>query len=140
MTYPFHHCQLVVSSRKNIIILSWLASTACLRPESPNQVFCTIFLHQCFLSYHTWTQFSCSASCQTEACGFFNKQIAEAISYIFFAPKAFLKFAMAIVILCAFWIHCYLSFTKMIRARSQKRKVAAIVINSYLSSAANCMR
>ena len=32
------------------------------------------------------------------------------------------------------------SFAKMMQARSQKRKVVAIVINSYTSSAANCVR
>ena len=32
------------------------------------------------------------------------------------------------------------SFAKMIQTRSQKRTAVAIVINSYTSSAANCMR
>ena len=58
-------------------------------PESHDQVFCLIFLHQFFLSYHTWTQFSCSDSCQTNESGFFSNQIAEAITHIFFAVKAF---------------------------------------------------
>ena len=53
------------------------------------KLFCTIFLHQCFLSYHTWTQFSWLASSRTEASGFFSKQIAEAITRIFFSVKAF---------------------------------------------------
>ena len=37
-----------------------------------------------FLSYHTWTQFSCSSSCQTKAYGFFRKKIADAITHSFF--------------------------------------------------------
>ena len=59
------------------------------RLESYDQIFCIIFLHQCFLSYPIWMQFSCSASGQTEASGFFSKQIAEAIICSFFAVKAF---------------------------------------------------
>ena len=39
-----------------------------------------------------------------------------------------LKFAVAVVILCALLIH-YFSFTKMIQARLQKGKAATIVIN-----------
>ena len=88
-----------------------------LRPESHDRVFCTIFLHQCFLSYHTWMQFVCLASCQTEASGFFSKQIAETITHIFFAVKAFtqllrnfFEFAAAIVILCASSIQLFLVY------------------------------
>ena len=62
--------------------------------ESHDQRFCTIFLHQCFLGYHIWTQFFCSASCQTEAFGFFCKQIAEGITRKFFAVKAFTQLLM----------------------------------------------
>ena len=38
-----------------------------------------------------------------------------------------LEFATAIVISCALLIHCYFSFAKMIQARLQKRKAAAIL-------------
>ena len=120
--------------------------TPALRPESHDQVFCTFFLHQCFLSYHTWSQFSCLAFCQKDASRLFSKQIAEAIPRIFFAVKPFtqvLRYFFEIchgtVILCSSSIHYYFSFAKVIRARSQKRKAAAIVINSYLSSDANCV-
>ena len=58
------------------------------RQGSHDQVFCTIFFHQCFVSYHTWTQFFCSASRQAEMSGFFSKQIAEDITRIFFSVKA----------------------------------------------------
>ena len=50
------------------------------------------------------------------------------------------KFAAAIIMLCALAIHCYFSFAKIIRARSQKRNAAVMVVNSYMSSAANCVR
>ena len=67
------------------------AISALLRQESHDQVFCTIFLHQFFLSYHTWTQFSCSASPLTDVSGFFSKPITQAITCIFFAIKAFMQ-------------------------------------------------
>ena len=79
-----------------------------------------------------------------EAFGFFSKQIAEVITRIFFTVKAFkqllrnfFEICRSNSKICALSTHCYFSFTKMIE-RSQKRKAAAIVINSYLSSAANC--
>ena len=65
----------------------------------------------------------------------------------FFAVKTFmqyygvsLKFAVAIEILYNLSIHYYISFAKMMGARSQKQKAPATVINnSDLSSAANCV-
>ena len=39
-----------------------------------------------------------------------------------------MKFAAAVVVSCALSIHCYSSFVKMMQARSQKRKAAALVI------------
>ena len=41
-----------------------------------------------------------------------------------------MKFATAIVILCALLIHYCFSFAKMIEARSQKQKAAAVVVYS----------
>ena len=76
----------------------------------------------------------------------FSANKSPKLSHVFFAAKAFtqllsnfFEICLAIVILCASSIHSYFSFAKMIRARSQKRKAAAIVINSYLNSAANCV-
>ena len=82
-----------------------------------------------------------------EAFGSFSKQIAEAITRIFFCYNSiyavfkefFLKLATTILtlqhVLCQIIVISRLP--KMIRARSQRQKAAAIVVNRYLSSAAN---
>ena len=77
-------------SIRNTLLVSKKSSTCC-RPESHDQVVRAIFLHQCFLTYHTWTLFSSSASCQTKAFGFFSKEIAEAITRIFFTVEVFMQ-------------------------------------------------
>ena len=54
------------------------------RPESHDQVFLYNFLASMFFELSHLDAISCSASCQTELSGFFSKQIAEAITRIFF--------------------------------------------------------
>ena len=79
-----------LSAFKSILVLNMKFCLVCTQLTSKAGFTRSSFLRNFFaLNYHTWAQFSCSASCQTDASRFFSKQISEAITRIFFAIKAF---------------------------------------------------
>ena len=119
-----------------------------LRSESHDQVFCTIFLHLWFELSHLDAIFLLSFL-PDGSVGFFNKLLN--LSHVFFfAVKAFMLLVRNffeiccgnrnITSMCFVNSLLFLIYQNDTSRFTKKQKAAATVINSYLGSAANCMR